>query len=136
MSSDHYKPEPTIVHNAPFHHTFTSYEPVTPNIPTTDNNLLSINGPGKTKDKAQQSITKGISHRPFIAQDSFQQPVNKYSPISPHQDYKDHLLLFGTPLPIIDHTRILRVCTQNTQNSFNQYGDGLKFNQLLTIYMK
>jgi hypothetical protein len=43
-----------------------------------------------------------------------------------HQCFTDHLLPFGNPMPVIDPTRILRICMQNTQHDFQIYGDGLE----------
>jgi hypothetical protein len=43
----------------------------------------------------------------------------------PHQEFLSHLSPFGTPMPTIDHTKVLRVCMQNTQHSFQLYGDCL-----------
>jgi len=44
---------------------------------------------------------------------------------SPHQIYTNHLRPFGTPLPIIDPTQIIRVCVQNTQHDFKLFDDGI-----------
>ncbi len=40
-----------------------------------------------------------------------------------HHIPTNFLIPFGTPLPIIDHTKILPVCAQNTQHSFRLFGD-------------
>jgi len=47
------------------------------------------------------------------------------SPSNPHETYTDHLTPYGTPLHPIDSTRILRLCMQNTQFSFQLFNDGL-----------
>jgi len=42
-----------------------------------------------------------------------------------------HLEPFGTPIPIIDHTRYLQICAQNTQHDFKIYGDGLEMHNII-----
>jgi hypothetical protein len=52
--------------------------------------------------------------------------ISKPIPMHHHQCFTDHLLPFGNPMPVIDPTRILRICMQNTQHDFQIYGDGLE----------
>jgi hypothetical protein len=42
------------------------------------------------------------------------------------QAFTSHLSPFGMYIPDIEHTKFLRVCMQNTQHSFQIYGDGLE----------
>ncbi len=45
---------------------------------------------------------------------------------SAHQIYSAHLNPYGTSLPLVDQTKFLRVCFQNTQHSFQLQGDGIE----------
>lgn len=47
------------------------------------------------------------------------------APSSPHQLYTEHLNPFGTPIPTIDLTQILRVVVQNTQHDFKLLDAGI-----------
>jgi hypothetical protein len=76
-------------------------------------------------DKRQTSITQWTCHCPLIAQVPFHVAMQHSSPTMPNQIYNDHLIPYGTPLPIVDHTKILRACAQNTQHSFKLYGDDI-----------
>jgi hypothetical protein len=88
--------------------------------------------------KGQQSINKWLVHRPFIPSISFDAstPVPG-NPNSPSQMFLDHLTPFGNPITVVDQTKILRVCMQNTQHDFRLYGGGIEItsisNQLKTL---
>jgi hypothetical protein len=88
--------------------------------------------------KSQQSIDKWLVHRPFIPSISFD--ASNHVPGHPStqsQIFLDHLTPFGNPITVVDQTKILRVCMQNTQHDFRLYGDGIKItsisNQLKTL---
>jgi len=74
----------------------------------------------------QTKITQWTCHRPFIhgiSTDSIS--AANCGPLHPRGDYTDHLSLFGTSLLVIDPSKILRVCIQNTQHSFQLYDQTL-----------
>lgn len=52
-------------------------------------------------------------------------PPESQSLAHPRQLYTNHLSPYGTPMPSIDHTKILRVCMINTQHMFHLYGDNI-----------
>jgi hypothetical protein len=51
-------------------------------------------------------------------------------PSTSSQIFLDHLTPFGNPISMVDHTKILRVCMQNTQHDFRLYGDGIKISTI------
>lgn len=57
---------------------------------------------------------------------------NHNSPSYPHQTFSAHIERFGTPLPVVDHTNVLRICMQNTQYDFKIYGDGLEISNIIS----
>jgi hypothetical protein len=80
----------------------------------------------------QTKITQWIEHRPFIpgvpsSASSDQQHVCS----SPRNTSSSHLNPFGTPIPPIDLTKTMRICLQNTQFSFQLYGDGLQMQSIM-----
>jgi hypothetical protein len=122
----------SALHNVPAYHNPTSQEPILSNISIPNNHeFSSFERPRTTKDKTQQRITQWTCYRPFITQAPFNESIKESSFKKPNQTYKNHLLSFGTPFPIIDHTKILRVCTQKTQRSFNLYGGGLEIQSII-----
>jgi len=93
----------------------------------TVSSTASDNTPSNTYTQRQQPISKWTTHRPFIpGTPSSNQEKSIIAPDSPHETYTNHLIPFGTPLPIIDQSRILRICMQNTQFSFQINSDGLE----------
>jgi hypothetical protein len=84
-------------------------------------------------DKGQQKITAWTHHRPFISGITPNPTAHpkQVQPSHPRQLLEDHLQPFGTPLPAIDKTKILRVCLQNTQHSINISGDGLELSYMM-----
>jgi len=54
------------------------------------------------------------------------------SPSHPHQTFTAHLDPFGTLMPSIDHTSVLRICAQNTQHDFKLHEDGLDMHNIIT----
>jgi len=81
----------------------------------------------------QKLITLWATHRPFIPNVATKSvTANKpSSPMHPHEVFSAHLKPFGTPIPIIDHTRYLQICAQNTQHNFKIYGDGLEMHNII-----
>ena len=81
----------------------------------------------------QSSIKQWTIHHPFIPNISLpsNNEHNTSAPSHPHQHFTAHLEPFGTPLPVIDSTRFLRVCTQNTQHNFKLHGDGLEIHNII-----
>ena len=75
------------------------------------------------KQATQTKLTNGTHHRPFFPHVSFTENTQHQVPSHPNQLFDDHLIPFGTPLPIVDRTKILQVCAQNTQHSFHLFGD-------------
>jgi len=100
------------------------YTPHTINKQPTD--LPSSPTPCTTsKPPSQLHITQWTCHRPFIAQVTYGPTPSTHGPTNPRHEYTQHLKPFGAPLPEIDHTKILRVRMQNTQHSFQLYGDNI-----------
>jgi hypothetical protein len=86
----------------------------------------------------QSSIKKWAAHTPFISNvpsssssTSIQITSEYQHPTNPRQHYSTHLSPFGMPLPLIDPTKTLRVCIQNTQHDFKLYGDGLELSSIM-----
>ncbi len=44
--------------------------------------------------------------------------------------FLDHLTPFGNPITVVDQTKILRVCMQNTQHDFRLYGGGIEITSI------
>jgi hypothetical protein len=94
----------------------------------------------KQNSLTQSSIKKWTVHAPFIPNipslssstgTSSVHPIDTSPPSHPRQLYSSHLSPFGTPLPIIDPTKIFRVCVQNTQHDFKIYGDGSELTSII-----
>jgi len=81
----------------------------------------------------QKSIKQWTIHRPFIPNISLSSnnEHNTSAPYHPHQHFTTHLEAFCTQLPVIDNTRFLRVCAQNTQHDFKLHGDGLEIYNII-----
>ncbi len=62
------------------------------------------------------------------------QPINHgcSHPSNPRQLYLDHLAPYGTPLPPIDTSKVLRICMQKPQHSFQIYGDTIDLPSIVT----
>lgn len=50
----------------------------------------------------------------------------------PHETFDSHLQPFGMNMPIIDSTKILRICVRNPQHSFQIYGDSLELSYTIS----
>jgi len=79
----------------------------------------------------QNSLHRWLEHSPFIPNvPSTSHPdstsVSSSHPASACQTFKNHLAPYGTLLPPIDPSKILRVCLQNTQHDFRIFGDGIE----------
>jgi hypothetical protein len=70
------------------------------------------------------SLNQWLVHRPFIPMVSSHQ-CDPAAASFPHQLYTEHSNPFGTPIPTIDPTQILRVVVQNTQHDFKLLYDGI-----------
>ncbi len=69
--------------------------------------------------KNQQLIDKWLIHRPFIPSISYDTLTQRPGhPSNPSQIFLDHLIPFGNPISVVDQTKILRICMQNTQHDF------------------
>jgi hypothetical protein len=66
----------------------------------------------------QPKITQWTTHQPFIPGVTNLSLATSIQLTHPHQVFMNHLQPFGTPMPIIDQTKILHVCVQNPQHSF------------------
>ena len=80
----------------------------------------------------QQRIKPWCVHCPFIpgiTPHHFESNIE--GPSNPRKTYTGHLTPYGTPLHPIDSTRILRLCMQNTQFSFQLFNDGLDLSHIL-----
>jgi hypothetical protein len=88
----------------------TSNDQVTPSLSYNPQNPLHLQLPHnpETSNSPIGAGTPNLIHSP---------------PNSPRQLYLDHLSPYGTPLPPIDTSKILRICMQNSQHSFQIYGD-------------
>jgi len=80
----------------------------------------------------QPTIMKWMTHRPFI----HSVPTNRTAhtpsqPSGPREHFTGHLKPFATPLPPADPTKVLRICMQNTQNSFRLNDDGIDFPMII-----
>jgi hypothetical protein len=88
-----------------------------PNIHYSQENIFTsaIDGPS-----SQQSIKKWLLHHPFPAGVPLTgADLSRFhDPSHPHDVFSDHQLPYGSPIPVINTSKILRICAQNTQHSF------------------
>ncbi len=59
-------------------------------------------------------------------------PQDKNITTSPHQNFTDHLIPFGTPLPTVDHKKIQGMKAKNTQHSVQLYGTCIDISNIIT----
>jgi hypothetical protein len=87
---------------------------------------------------SQRTIKDWVIHPPFIPNvtNAHLTSQNQYSPSHPHQTFSAHLEPFGMPLPVIDHTKILRVCMQNPQHDFKIHGNRLEIYNIISNLKK
>lgn len=102
----------------------TQHHPVNHN--PTESNL-----PESLTNLSETQITELTCHKPFIAEVLQQPHDSNMSPTNAHQTFSAHLEPNGTPLPLVDHIKFLRVCVQNTQHSFQLQGDGIDMSKFI-----
>jgi len=84
----------------------------------------------------QQHISNWTYHHPFISGISYNNPSTLPNvPHDPHSAFVNHLIPFGTTIKSVDTTKILRVILQNTQHSFQLYGNAIDMANLI-FYLK
>jgi hypothetical protein len=80
----------------------------------------------------QQHISNWTYHHPFISGISYNNPSTLPNvPHDPHSAFVNHLIPFGTTIKSVDTTKILRVILQNTQHSFQLYGNAIDMANLI-----
>lgn len=85
----------------------------------------------KNETSTQRTLLEWAQHRPFITNVHTQPWTHHTEPTNPRESYSIHLTPFGTGLPVIDKTKVLRIVMQNTQHSFNIHGDKVELHQLM-----
>ncbi len=81
--------------------------------------------------KDQCRITNWTTHRPFIPGVTKLEVNHHTSPTHHNQLFDQHLSPFGTHMPNIDSTKVLRVVYQNPQYSFQLFGDGIEISHTI-----
>jgi hypothetical protein len=131
---------PILLDTTPLCCNISSSHIVHPSILPDLSNLHHPDFQKKHNSLTQSSIKKWTVHSPFIPNipslssspgTSSVHPIDTSPPSHPRQHYSSHLSPFGTPLPIIDPKKILRVCVQNTQHDFKIYSDGLELTSII-----
>jgi hypothetical protein len=110
------------------------YSPTLPPLTATvfDQHYSPSSNPAPNYNQRKITITHWTSFWPFIPNVPVSSTLNNASlPSSPHQIFTDHLTPFGTPLPLINPLKTLRVIFQYTQHSFQLFGDAIDMSLLI-----
>jgi hypothetical protein len=101
---------------------------------TTPSPITSTNGPDDPPTHNQSSILQWTTHRPFIPGvllgPNKNQSINT-DPLNPNEDHSAHTKPYGTPLPLIDPSKTLRVVMQNPQHSFRLHNNNIELLQMI-----
>ena len=101
-------------------------------VPQSNNNSQSTTTDHHTNITQQILITQWMEHRPFINGIPSNFLDEKHPKItSPRTIFTDHLYTFGSPIKPINPSKTLRISMQNTQFSFQIYGDGLELHDII-----
>ncbi len=101
-------------------------------VPQSNNNSQSTTTNHHTNITQQTLITQWMEHRPFITGIPSNSLDEKHPKISsPRTIFTDHLYTFGSPIKPINPSKTLRISMQNTQFSFQIYGDGLELHDII-----
>lgn len=95
-------------------------------------NEYSVSKLMTTEASSQKKNRDWTSFRPFIPHDASGPNTNPSShPGNAKALFENHLIPFSTQISIIDHTKILRICVQNTQHLFQLYVDAIDISLLV-----
>jgi len=125
----------------------------TPDTPISNTIMSPLEKPTYQKTKSPNKITKWLEFRPFtprvqtvaqrnIPNNNTKKPTEtlvgnethtiNIAPTHPRKNYTNHLSPFGTPLPPMTNSNILRICFQNTQHSFQIHGEAIELPNLIS----